>query len=159
MAGLKENTISIQRSIEGSIQEGDKGFHKVFMENFLPVMGPISNKKSQVVFWVIDHLSKNNEFKYTYREIARKTNISYQTVAITMRALIDADFLRKSGKVLILNPNIIFKGRYKSRRYVQTMFDEQRSDTELRLYYLRERLNRLESEAQSIRNEIKELTT
>lgn len=109
--------------VESTDQDKDFNFYKVFMKNLIAALGIISNKKSQVAYWCIDNLNSNNMLLYTYREIADKTGVSYQTVAVTIKALIEADFFRKLGKNLIVNPDIIFKGTYQRRVNILNMYE------------------------------------
>lgn len=105
-------------------EDMDKYFHKLFLGNITSnSVKKIGNRRMQVIIWVIQHLSLNNELKDTYRQISEKTGISYQTVARTMKDLIDADVLRKSGKILIANPDIIFKGPRHRRDIVKQAYN------------------------------------
>lgn len=96
--------------IESEESNKDFNFHKLFMKDFIRAIDIVSNKKTKVCYWVIDNINKDNQLLFSYREIAEKTGISYSVIAETIKALQDADFLRKSGKVLMVNPDIIFKG-------------------------------------------------
>ena len=90
--------------IESIEKDVDSNFYKLFMKDFLYAMDIVSNQKSKVAYWIIDHLQKDNMFVYSYRQVAEMTGISYQTVAATIKALKDADFLRQEGKSLKAQP-------------------------------------------------------
>ena len=52
-----------------------------------------------------------NKITMTYRQIADKSGMSYQTVYRTMNALIESDFLVKiNGGAYRVNPDVLFKG-------------------------------------------------
>lgn len=104
--------------IETTEKDVDANFHKLFMKDFLSSLDIISNQKIKVAFWVIDNIDKNNQLLHSYRDIAELTGIGYQTVATTIKTLKDADFLRKKGKILIVNPDIVFKGSASRRAHV-----------------------------------------
>lgn len=104
--------------IETDMDDRDTNFHKLFMKDFINALDLVGNKKTKICYWVIDNINKDNMLLYSYRDIADKTGMSYQTVALTIKALIDADFLKKTGKFLIVNPDIIFKGTYARRQAV-----------------------------------------
>ena len=96
--------------IESTEDNKDFNFHKLFMRDFIRAIDIVSNKKTKICYWIIDNINKDNQLLYSYRQISEITGISYSVVAETVKALLDADFLRKHGKVLIVNPDIIFKG-------------------------------------------------
>lgn len=138
-------------------KELDKDFHKVFF-------GQISEKdleelhctRLRLIIWVIQHLSLNNELKFTYEQIEEKTGISYQTVAKTMKALLDIGFLRRKGKILIANPKIIFRGSSKRREYVQRIFDGDTIPEKMkRLAQMKQQRATLDYEIHIIQQEIK----
>jgi hypothetical protein len=64
----------------------------------------------------MDNLNKENQFLYTYSMIEKETGISRRTIADTMTALQESDFLKKvkNGHYEV-NPDQIFKGGKKSR--------------------------------------------
>lgn len=101
--------------IESKERDKDFNFHKLFMKDFICALDIIGNQKMKVALWVINNINKNNQLLQSYRDIADETQISYVTVAKTMKTLLDADFLRKSGKIMIVNPDILFKGTAKRR--------------------------------------------
>lgn len=101
--------------IETEDSNKDFNFHKMFMKDFISALELVGNQKTKVCYWIIDNINKDNMLLFSYRQISEKTGISLDTVAKTVKALIDADFLRKSGKILIVNPEIIFKGSAQRR--------------------------------------------
>lgn len=118
--------------IESENPDVDTNFHKLFLRDFLMAMDIVSNQKTKVAYWILDNLTKDNMLIYSYRDIASKTGISYQTVASTIKTLKDADFLRAEGKNLIINPAIIFKGTASRRANILHRYQQaQTGDTEL----------------------------
>ena len=89
----------------------DVGFHKIYISQFSKALDGVMNQKMKLVLWLIRKMTLTNELKYSYREIAGLSGISYQTVAETMKALIEDDFIRRNGKTLMVNPNAVFRGR------------------------------------------------
>ena len=124
--------------IESTEDNKDFNFHKLFMRDFIRAIDIVSNKKTKICYWIIDNINKDNQLLYSYRQISEKTGISYSVVAETVKALLDADFLRKHGKVLIVNPDIIFKGSAVRRAnilhtYAQAERGNEQADLELRI--------------------------
>ena len=93
------------------IEERDFNFHKVWLQHILNSIDLIGNQKTKLAFWIIEHLNKENQLIMTQRKIADKTGMSLDTVRLTMKALMDSDFLIKinSGAYMV-NPDVIFKG-------------------------------------------------
>lgn len=89
----------------------DVDFYKIYLSRFSKTLDGVMNQKMKLVLWLIRKMTLTNELKYSYREIARLSGISYQTVAETMKALIEDDFIRRNGKTLMVNPNAVFRGR------------------------------------------------
>jgi DNA-binding transcriptional regulator YhcF (GntR family) len=85
----------------------------------------IGNKKIKVVTYILENLNNENMFIMTQRKMADKIGVSYQTIAETMKALQDADFLKKKQfGVYQVNPNVIFKGQRGARMNVLLRYQE-----------------------------------
>lgn len=104
--------------IQTDVKDVDTNFTKLFMKDFIHTLDIVSNKKTKVCYWILDNITKDNLLNYSYRQIADKTGTSYDTVQKTIKELINADFLRKDGKILIVNPKIVFKGSHSRRMNV-----------------------------------------
>lgn len=112
----------IQMQVQ-TIEERDFNFSKVWMKDFLMKLEIIGNAKTHIAFWIIDHIDKENQLTFTYRQIAEKTKTSSKTVTRTMQILIEANFLKQKNQgCYILNPNIVFKGTQKARLNVLTHY-------------------------------------
>lgn len=121
-----------------SIEDRDYNFTKFWMKNFIATLDIVGNRKTKLCFWIIDHVDRENRLIGTYRSIADQSGISLDTVRITMKILMDADFMRKmQNGVYVVNPNLAFKGtrnarmgvlnQYTSAEYVP-MSDEEKLD-------------------------------
>ena len=124
--------------IESTEDNKDFNFHKLFMRDFIRAIDIVSNKKTKICYWIIDNINKDNQLLYSYRQISEITGISYSVVAETVKALLDADFLRKHCKVLIVNPDIIFKGSAIRRAnilhtYSQAERGDEQADLQVRI--------------------------
>ena len=110
-----------------SVEERDFNFHKVWMRNFIATLDIVGNQKTRLCFWIIDNLNKDNMLTYTYRQIADKTGMSLDTVRVTMKCLLEADFLRKHNQgCYIVNPDIVFKGSRTGRMNILTQYDQEK---------------------------------
>ena len=102
-----------------SIEDRDFNFTKVWMMNIINSIELIGNQKTRLAFWIIENLNRENQLVMTQRQIAEKTGISVKTVSITMKALQDANFLRKiNGGAYCVNPDVLFKGSRNNRMNV-----------------------------------------
>jgi len=108
-----------------SIEERDVNFHKLWLSHILQTIDLIGNQKMRLAFWILDHLNAENMLVMSQRQIAEKTGISLKTVSLTIRALIQADFLIKiNNSAYMVNPNILFKGGKNSRLNVLLKYKE-----------------------------------
>lgn len=106
-----------------SIEDRDFNFTKMWMKNFISTLDIVGNQKTRLCFWIIDHVDKENRLIGTYRTIASQSGMSLDTVRITMRLLMDADFMRKAQNgVYVINPNLVFKGTRNARMNVLNQF-------------------------------------
>lgn len=93
----------------------DKDFQKVFVKNFRKTLKGVMSQKLQVVLWLMENMTPSNEVMRTYREIAEGSGTSLQTVVRTIETLEKDNFLCRKGRGLIINPDVVFRGRYESR--------------------------------------------
>ena len=106
-----------------SIEDRDFNFTKMWMKNFISTLDIVGNQKTRLCFWIIDHVDKENRLIGTYRTIASQSGMSLDTVRITMKLLMDADFMRKARNgVYVINPNLVFKGTRNARMNVLNQF-------------------------------------
>lgn len=108
-----------------SVEERDFNFHKVWMKNFINTLEIVGNQKSKLCFWIIDNLNRDNQLCMTYRQIAEKTHISLDTVRVTMKLLLEADFLRRVNQgCYVVNPDVVFKGSRTGRLNVLNTYTD-----------------------------------
>ena len=78
-----------------NIEERDANFHKLWLGHILQSIDLIGNQKTKLAFWILDNLNSENQLIMTQRKIAEKSGISYQTVSLTIKTLIESNFLIK----------------------------------------------------------------
>lgn len=105
------------------IPNTDVDFYKIYLSKFSRTLDGIMNQKMKLVLWLIRKMTLKNELKYSYREIAKLSGISYQTVAETIKALIKDDFIRRNGKMLVVNPNAVFRGRLDKKNEAEKYYN------------------------------------
>ena len=110
----------------------DTNFHKVWLMDLLAVLDLIGTQKLKVLEFLFSEMrTQDNTVSVTYRYIADKTGISYQTVAITMKMLIDANLITKVRTgTYRFNPDIIIKGDNKKREGMVIKYIQEREENE-----------------------------
>ena len=91
---------------------GQKNFWKVYLLDFLQVLGIIDNKQLDVLIYVLENTnSSTNTFIGTYKKIAKAINVSEPTIATIFKKLQEQEFLKKvQNGVYQVSPLIMMKG-------------------------------------------------
>ena len=110
-----------------NIEERDANFHKLWLGHILNSINIIGNQKTRLAFWILDNLDSENQLIMTQRQIAEKTKISIQTINLTIKALIDSNFLIKINiGAYRINPDMLFKGGKTDRLNVLMKYQNER---------------------------------
>lgn len=142
-----------------SIEERDFNFHKVWMRNFINTLDVVGNQKTKLCFWIIDNLNKENQLCMTYRQIAEKTDISLETVRITMKLLLEADFLRKVNMgCYVVNPDVVYKGTRTGRLNVLNTYSDAEKH-EVSEVSLNDKIKSLQTTIASLTNALEKLVS
>lgn len=113
------------------IEDRDFNFHKVWLEHIISSLDLIGNQKTRLAFWIIDHLDKENKLTMTYRQIAEKSGISLDTVRVTMKSLMESNFLERINQgAYRVNPDVIFKGGKTDRMNVLYQYNDVKREEE-----------------------------
>jgi DNA-binding HxlR family transcriptional regulator len=108
-----------------SIEEQDVNFQKIWLGHVLSAVDELSNAKMKVVFFLLNQAPKlSNVITMTIDEICTATGISKQTVVSTLKTLEKHDIIRRKTGVVVLSPNVIFKGSYSKRMNVLMKYSE-----------------------------------
>lgn len=95
----------------------DVNFHKIWLADILSVLDSFGTARLKVLTHLLKKMRvEDNSISGSYRELAKEIGISYPTVAVTMKELIDADVIKKTSLATYqINPNIIAKGSSSKR--------------------------------------------
>jgi len=128
---IKQDTGEIKEMQVINVEERDFNFHKVWLSHIINSIDLIGNQKTKLAFWIIENLNKENQLIMTQRKIAEKTGMSIQTVSLTIKALIESNFLVKinSGAYRV-NPNVLFKGGKTDRLNVLIEYSNEKKEAE-----------------------------
>lgn len=104
----------------------DQNFSKIWLKEFVQGIGAVSNVKTKVAFWIIDHMDRQNRLFMTQREIAKKSGYSIATITRTLTILQNENFLHKMpyGYGYQVNPDIIFRGGREKRMALCRIFEQ-----------------------------------
>lgn len=128
---IKQDTGEIKEMQVINVEERDFNFHKVWLGHIINSIDLIGNQKTKLAFWIIENLNKENQLIMTQRKIAEKTGMSIQTVSLTIKALVESNFLVKinSGAYRV-NPNVLFKGGKTDRLNVLIEYTNEKQEKE-----------------------------
>lgn len=106
------------------IEERDANFHKIWLGHIIQSLDLIGNQKIRLANFILGNLDRENKIIMTQRKMASKSGISYGTVAETLKALQEGNFLTKinSGAYQV-NPDIIFKGGSSDRMNILLQYN------------------------------------
>lgn len=122
---INANTGELEDFQVMSIEDRDFNFHKVWLEHIINSIDLIGNQKTKLAFWILDNLDRENKLTMTYRQISEKSGIAYQTVSLTMKALIESNFLQAINRgAYRVNPDVVFRGTRNGRLNVLYQYNE-----------------------------------
>lgn len=106
---------------------GTKAFWKVYLMDFLMVLGIIDSKQLDVFIYIVEHTDPSqNVFIGTYDRIGADTGVSRQTIAKIMKKLQANGFIRKRQQgVWYVNPNILMKGNDTKRQILLSYYESE----------------------------------
>nr|WP_103626114.1 replication/maintenance protein RepL [Bacillus thuringiensis] len=107
---------------------GTKNFWKMYLMDFLTVLGIIDNKQLDIFIYIAENTNQsNNLFIGTYKQIAKDVGVSEPTIAKLMKKLQANNFIKKKQNgVYIVNPNIMMKGNDTKRQILLSYYEEEK---------------------------------
>lgn len=105
---------------------GTKNFWKMYLMDFLTVLGIIDNKQLDIFIYIAENTNQsNNLFIGTYKQISKDVGVSEPTIAKLMKKLQANNFIKKKQNgVYIVNPNIMMKGNDTKRQILLSYYEE-----------------------------------
>lgn len=106
---------------------GQKAFWKVYLMDFLQVLGGFEYKQLDVLIYILEHTdSSTNTFIGTYRAVADKSGVSYDTVQRTIKLLLAKNFLKRvQTGVYQVSPEIMLKGTDHKKQLLLNYYDSE----------------------------------
>ena len=85
---------------------GQKQFWKIYLMDFLQVLGGFEYKQLDVLIYILEHTeAANNTFIGTYRSLEKNVGVSYDTVAKTIKLLLKRLYEEDFQRCLSSQPN------------------------------------------------------
>lgn len=106
-------------------KDQDFNFEKIWLGHLLTSLDIIGNKKMLVLNWLLANKDSENKIIGTQRVIAEKAKVSLPVVNETIKALVNANAIKKMQTgVFMLNPELVFKGRHSKRMNILLRYTE-----------------------------------
>lgn len=112
---------------------GTRNFWKVYLMDFLTVLGIIDSRQLDVFIYICEHTNpSNNIFIGTYKEISRELKVSEATIAKLMKKLQEKNFVKMRQRgVWIVNSNIMMKGNDTKRQILLSYYENTNPQNEI----------------------------
>lgn len=104
---------------------GSKSFWKMYLMDFLTVLGIIDSKQLDVFIYICENTNQTtNLFIGTYDKISKDTKTSRPTIAKIMKKLQEHNFVKKvQNGVWFVNPNLLMKGNDHKRQILLSYYN------------------------------------
>lgn len=109
---------------------GQKQFWKIYLMDFLQVLGGFEYKQLDVLIYILEHTeAANNTFIGTYRSLEKSVGVSFSTVARTVNLLISKGFMKKiANGVYQISPQIMMKGSEHKKSILLNYYETEESE-------------------------------
>lgn len=109
---------------------GQKQFWKVYLMDFLHVLGLADSKQIDVLIYILENTEQaNNTFVGTYKKIAKDAKVSEPTIAKIMKKLQENQFIKKiQNGVWQVSPNIMLKGNDHKKSLLLNYYDDSKNE-------------------------------
>lgn len=105
---------------ESYVEEDDFGFIKIWLAHMDYIVYMLGGSKIKVLFFIFKNMDKNrNTLCMTQQQMVKKTGLGYNTVNTALKKLREYDYVRSKNGVYMVNPELIFRGKYSKRMYVR----------------------------------------
>lgn len=107
---------------------GQKQFWKVYLMDFLQILGIIESKQLEVLIYILEHTEQsNNTFIGSQRDIANNAGVSIQTVSRIMIKLQNSNFIKKiKNNVYQVSPQIMMKGSEHKKTLLLNYYNDEK---------------------------------
>lgn len=112
---------------------GQKNFWKVYLMDFLQVLGILDSKQIDVLIYLLEHTdASTNTYIGTYRKTAEGSGCSLDTTTRVMKKLQDKGFIKKiQNGVYQVNPCIMMKGTEHKKQLLLNYYEDRKDPDQL----------------------------
>ena len=122
---INQTTGEIEEMQVLSLEDRDFNFHKIWLGHVINSLDLIGNQKIRLANFLLENMDSDNKICMTLRQMAEQSKISTETVRITIKTLMEANFLRRINiGAYQINPDIIFKGGMNKRLNVLYQYNK-----------------------------------
>ncbi len=101
------------------------GFMITYLSAIINLIETLGNRKMQVVKYILENMDKStNTLILTNRELAKKANVSLDTVSKTLTILKKAKIISTKTGAIMINPELVHRGNQSKEQYLLTKFQE-----------------------------------
>jgi DNA-binding transcriptional regulator YhcF (GntR family) len=105
------------------------GFMITYLSAIINLIETLGNRKMQVVKYILENMDKStNTLILTNRELAKKANVSLDTVSKTLTILKKAKIITSKTGAIMINPELVHRGNKSKEQYLLTKFQEFESE-------------------------------
>lgn len=109
---------------------GQKQFWKVYLIDFLQVLGVLDSKQVDVFIYILENTEpSNNTFIGSQTDIAKATKVSIQTVSKMMVKLQKNNFIKRiKNSVYQVSPNVMMKGNDQKKSLLLNYYNDENKE-------------------------------
>ncbi len=119
--------VSGKRVMEVEYVNFDKDFTKVAMSLLVDMynVGSGKNKANLIIGWILNQAKKyKNIIPATAIKIAAETGVTRQYASEVLKTLENCKFIKREGQVIMLDPDLAFKGTATDRLEIRLTFKD-----------------------------------
>lgn len=101
------------------------GFMITYLTAIVQLIDTLGNKKMQVVKYILENMDKStNTLIVTSRELAKKSNVSLQTVTDTLKTLENAQIITRRTGAIMIHSDLVHRGGKEKEQFLLARFSE-----------------------------------
>src|SRR5699024_68831 len=107
------------------------GIMITYLTAIIQLIDNLGNRKMHVVTYILENMEKStNTLIITITEIAKKSELSRQTVSDTLHILEESQIITKNTGAIMIHSNLLQRGNHSQEKYLLARFQEWGKDEE-----------------------------
>ena len=124
--GEVRKTLNAEIDLEGQKNKRKHSFLICVLPYIIKLTDIVGNKKMKVVSYILDNMALKGEYAnsliITQRELAKKADVSIQTVSTTLNILEEAEIIKKKTGAIMIHPRVAMWGGAKKENSLLVRF-------------------------------------